>query len=364
MVGLLGGWAAIWIMVHIAAPAGSWHFFVTGARLLTDSDDGSGALHLYASHPSLQIGPLSFIVAKPFAMIAGLSGFWLAAAGMILCGLLILVLVQRLTMFAVDVPADTFIACVIVFIPVWCELSIQSGHLDDVLAMTCAVIALWATLHRHPIVAAVAVGAAIDSKPWAIGFAALLLALESRHIPRAIAVVAATVLIAWLPFFLADHATMLAFQYQITNSPGSALRALGVATARTPQWCRTVQFGGGLLLGSLLALRRKPAGVLLVVIALRLLLDPGTHLYYGASLTVAAMIADLLVVRKPVPTLTIGAMLAVYLPGADGTWALVPSVAGYLRATYLIGAIVTVLTLELRPRIRTPHIARTRSSHH
>src|SRR5665647_1860961 len=67
-------WMAIWAAMQVGHALVSWHFVATGAALL--SSDGTGAgLHLYAAHPQLQIGPLTFVAATPLNDLpAWLSG--------------------------------------------------------------------------------------------------------------------------------------------------------------------------------------------------------------------------------------------------------------------------------------------------
>jgi hypothetical protein len=160
--------------------------------------------------------------------------------------------------------------------------------------------------------------------------------------------------VAWMPFVLADHATLAAFRYQITNSQASALRALGVGAAKTPAWCRTAQMAGGVLLGALIA-RRCPAAAILVVVALRLLLDPGVHLYYDAGLVTGTLLVDVLVLRSAVPWLSLGAVLAIYLPPLLAPINLPTLHAeGAVRAAYLIVVLATAAAFASRRQPRQP----------
>lgn len=347
-VAVLFAWGAAWGATHWARAGGSWHFFTSGSRILLDPDGAIGGLHLYAAHPELQIGPLAFLVAEPFAVLPGPSSAWAAGTAMLCCGGVILAAIGSIGRSAGRVLPGSFWWGAVLFLPVWAELSMQSGHLDDALALTLGVAGLWAVSRDRPILAALAVAAAADSKPWALGFGAVLLALPTRRWIAAGTVWLMGVAIAWAPFFLADARTIDAFHYQIHNSAASALRALGVASARTPSWCRSAQLAAGAALAALAAIRRAPSAVLLMVVGVRLLLDPGTHTYYDAGLVTATLLVDVLLLRRAAPWLTVGAVALVFVPQS----LLIGSAAanGQLRAGFLIIAIGTSLIAALRPR--------------
>jgi hypothetical protein len=347
-IAALVAWGVTWGAAHVAKAGGSWHFFTSGTRILFDPDGAIGGLHLYAAHPELQIGPLAFLIAEPFAVLPGRSSAWAAGAVMLGCGGVILAATRSLSRCAGRGLPWSFWWGALLFLPVWAELSMQSGHLDDVLALTFGVLGLWAVSRDRPILAALAVAAAADSKPWAFGFCALLLALPARRWLPAGAVWLGGIAVAWAPFFLADPATMGAFHYQIHNSAASALRALGVTSARTPTWCRSAQLGAGTVLAALVALRRAPAAVLMMVVGVRLLLDPGTHTYYDAGLVTATLLVDVLLLRRTVPWLTIGAVALVFLP--QSLYLFTAAVNGQLRAGFLIIALAVALITSLAPR--------------
>jgi hypothetical protein len=67
-------WMALWAAEQAGHALVSWHFVATGAALLSSDGPGAG-LHLYATHPELQIGPLTFLTAAPLSGLpAWLSG--------------------------------------------------------------------------------------------------------------------------------------------------------------------------------------------------------------------------------------------------------------------------------------------------
>jgi hypothetical protein len=106
---------------------------------------------------------------------------------------------------------------------------------------------------------------------------------------------------AWLPFYLADPATMAAAHYTIHNMPTSALRALGVTAAQTTSWDRPAQVLLGWVLGAVAVWRRRWAAVILLGVGARIALDPGVHGYYTAGVMVGALIWDTIGARRPWP---------------------------------------------------------------
>ncbi|MGI5328696.1 hypothetical protein [Actinomadura nitritigenes] len=145
---------------------GSWHYFATGATVLFGDDRGEG-LHLYATHPELQIGPLSFAVALPLDALGPSWGRTAAVFLMSCTGPLLLSAIWRL----VPVPhrrPERLLTAGLVFLPIWAELATHAGHLDDVLALSLAIGALHARARDRPVLAGLLVGAATDAKPWAL----------------------------------------------------------------------------------------------------------------------------------------------------------------------------------------------------
>jgi hypothetical protein len=181
----------------------------------------------------------------------------------------------------------------------WVELTAAYGHLDDALALLFAVTALWAAVTARPMTTGLLVGLAIDAKPWALIFLPLLFLASDRtgsadvagaatEVPakaqaqarsRALAAgcALAVVIAGWLPFFLADPATMAAAHFTIRNMPDSALRAIGFSTPRTPSWDRSAQIVLAWVLGALALWRKRPAAVIMLAAGARIALDPGTH---------------------------------------------------------------------------------------
>ena len=302
----LAAWSAFWLVLMAYRGGRSWHFFVQGEQALGDLDDRvAGGLHLYAGLPFLQIGPVTFL-ATAAATPLGATGALVAAQVFgALAGVVILLVLRDMarTRWPDRRELDRrLLPVALFFTPVWTFLAVGTAHLDDVLALLCVVLALRTATSGRTILTGVLVGLAADAKPWAAPAACLLLLLPTWR-ARAISAAALVTVVAaaWLPFFLADPATMNAVHYTIPNTPLSALRVLGVNDPRTPGWVRPAQGLLGVLLGALAIRRRRWAAVILVVVATRLVLDPGTNRYYTAGLAVGAAAWDLLGSRATLP---------------------------------------------------------------
>jgi len=285
----------------------SWHFSVDGANLLLH---GSG-LNLYVDAPWLQTGPLSLVVAALLSPLPASIGKNVALVAMAAAGPLLIAALAPLV-----APAGRhrrIIIAAIVVIPVWTVLSVRWGHLDDVLAMTFAIVALRAVSADRPVLAGAALAAAIATKPWAVGFLPLLLVLPRGRL-RAAATAAAGTAMAWAPFVLANPRTLGALHPPIGLSPSSGLHTLGARGVMTPPWGRTAQ----LLLSPAAAiaavLSRGLPGVLLVSVAVRLALDPKDNAYYIGSAALAAVVFDLLGTGWTIPWTTIATIVVFWQP--------------------------------------------------
>ena len=124
---------------------------------------------------------------------------------------------------------------------------------------------------------------------------------------------AAVIAAAWLPFFIAAPGTVRALHYQIGNMPDSALRALGVSSAYTPQWDRLGQIVVACVLALIAISRGRWPAVLLLGAGARIALDPGVHGYYTPGILLGALLWDLLGSRRPVPIWTIVSFCALNL---------------------------------------------------
>lgn len=306
-----GSFVAIWTVWwawHMWPNSGlSWHFSVDGAKLLVQ---GSG-LNLYADAPWLQTGPLSLVVAAVLRPLPAATGKSLALVAMAAAGPLLVVALTPLV-----APAKRrrrMLIAAIVLIPAWTVLSVRWGHLDDVLAMVFAIVALRAVSAGRPVLTGVALAAAIASKPWAVGFLPLLLLLPWGRL-RAAAVAAAGTALAWAPFVLANPHTLGALSPPVGLSPASGLHTLGVRGVLMPRWGRTAQLVLAPAAATVTALTAGLPGVLLVSVAVRLALDPKDNAYYIGSAALAAVVFDLLGTGWTIPWTTLGTVIVFWQP--------------------------------------------------
>jgi hypothetical protein len=346
---VLAGWAAVWFVILAHHGGIAWKFFVQGTDLLFTGHDGGSTtpagLHLFATYPQLQIGPVAYPIAQVLREIGPDNGLVAAEIFMTILGLAVFAMAQRIVMLArpelvrpelgrpelAGMPGRLRAALLVAgafFVITWQELAVGYGHLDDSLALTFVVAAAWACLTGRMAVCGALIGLAGASKPWALGYLPLL-ALPVLALPRltarnpaipgvatrwrwasqelrarlpAVAWLVLVTLAAWLPFFAADSATTNAMHYKIANMPDSGLRALGVAAASTPSWDRPAQVLIGCVLGALAIARGRWPAVILLSAGARIALDPGVHGYYTPEIMAGALLWDLLSARRrPVP---------------------------------------------------------------
>ncbi|GIF47294.1 hypothetical protein DFJ67_6888 [Asanoa ferruginea] len=341
---VVAGWSVLWFAVLIGRGGGSWHYFVQGAQLLADLDDAvRGGLHVYAAAPVLQIGPVALVAALA-AMPLGAGGALLAWQILgALAGVLVLLEIRRIARlvrpFQDRQLLDLKVTSVAIFVvPVWMFLAVGAAHLDDELALLFAVFAVRRALLGRAVSAGLLLGLAVDAKPWAVPFACLLLLLgRPRLVAVGAAVMAAIVAVGWLPFFLADPGTSNAVHFTIVNTPLSALRVLGVDDPRTPPWVRPAQAVLGTGLALMAFRRRRWPAIVLVAVAARLVLDPGTNKYYVAGLVVGAALWDVVGSRRLLPWWTGLACLTQF----SARWVPMPDSAhGWLTLLYFLGCCV------------------------
>jgi hypothetical protein len=358
---VLVAWAALWFAAKSVHGGQSWHFSAQGAHLLWDGAGHgrpAGGLDLFANYPRLQSGPLTFALAEPVTWLGPHGGLAAAELLMTLLGLLSLYAMERAALAArPDIPAGrirwTVLGGGLVLIPLWALTGVWYAHFDDVLALTFAALAVWAAAERRAVALGVCAALSVDSKPWAAAFLPLLCAVSGpvlRPSPRRRAALACLALIvaAWLPFLMADPASLNAAEFTIANVPDSALRALGVHDPRTPGWDRSAQIAAGCLFGSLAVWRgRWPAAVLVGVCA-RIALEPNDYPYYYAGLLLGALCWDLLASRRPQPLATLAVTAMVF---ALPSFGVSPQLHGMLTLWTMIGA--TLLAL-VGPAVRQP----------
>jgi hypothetical protein len=346
---VLSAWALLWALLMARHGGVSWHYFQQGGLALADADAPGGALHVYATHPELQFGPVSMAAAAllvPLGVHASLVAAQTIGA---LLGLLLLWLVGSTARalaplgFERKVRLQLLVAG-LAFLPVWMNLAVRFVHLDDVLALVFVVAATWSAVNRRPVPAALLLGLAAGAKPWALPFVVLALGLGRRDRGRVLAIALGVAGVVWLPFFVFDPASVLAARYAIPTAAASSLHVLGVSSPVTPGWDRPLQMLLGAALAGVAVKRgRWPAAVLLVV-GIRVVLDPGAYSYYTAGIVVGALLWDLLGSRQRVPYWTLTATASLF---ATHWLPLTPLSQGVIRVVFVA---TCVLVLALPPR--------------
>jgi hypothetical protein len=351
-------WTVAWAWYMWPSSGLSWHFSVDGARLLLH---GSG-LNLFADAPWLQTGPLSLLVAALLSPLPASTAKGIALVAMTAAGP---VLIAALTPLVAPARKHRrIVIATIVLIPAWTVLSVRWGHLDDVLAMVFAIVALRAVSADRPILAGAALALAIAAKPWAVGFLPLLLVLPWGRL-RAAAVAAAGVALAWAPFVLANSRTLGALHPPVGLSPASGLHTLGARGVLVPPWGRTAQLILSPAAATVAVLMRGLPGVLLVSVAVRLALDPKDNAYYIGSAALAAVVFDLLGTRWTIPWTTLATVIVFWQPFVKGFtdiphalqtttglthwWFAHQEAVGAIHLAWAVVVVVLVFAWPLRP---------------
>jgi hypothetical protein len=351
-VTLVAAWTVWWAWRSWSLSGLSWHYFADGGRWLLHGS----RLSLYGDHPELQTGPLSVVtagvlrvlpahLAKDVALVA------MAAAGPLLLAALVPLVPparRRYRVLLVAVP----------LVPAWTVLAVRWGHLDDVLAMAAAVVALRAVRAHRPVLAGLALAAAMAAKPWAVGFLPLLLVLPRERLRAALVTAAATAL-AWLPFLVADRRTLSALHPPVALVPASGLHVLGARGEVVPAWGRAAQLVLAPAAALLAALARRWPGVLLVAVAVRLALDPQDNAYYVGSAVLAAAVFDLLGTRWTTPWTTLVTTVALWQPfvadfprrfetttGLTHWWFAHQEAVGLLHLVWAVAAVAVVAAVR------------------
>jgi len=102
------------------AAANSWHFFALGGRLLTRPAPDRGGLHLYATHPELQFGPLTLLVAVPLRHLDPWQGRVAATVLLTVMGLVVLAGLVRVREYTDRVHNSLLLLTGLLLLPVWC----------------------------------------------------------------------------------------------------------------------------------------------------------------------------------------------------------------------------------------------------
>lgn len=330
--------------------ANAWHYFDEASRLLVGAmaQPGPQGLTLYGSHPEFQFGPISILAAAPFVLLGPTFGDIAAIVAMSGVGVwATLLLVRVAARLRPDADPRLFRRAALVagvtFIVTWGDVAVRTAHIDDALALAATVVAVDAVSVRRPWKAALALGVAGAAKPWAVVFAPMVIAAGGGLLHLAVA--AGIVVATWAPFLLAEPATLEAARHGIANEASSALRAMGVHDATTPEWVRPAQIALGLGATLYLVARRRWVEVVMTGVAIRLLLDPAANRYYTVGLVLGLALHELVVRPERLPWLTLLAAIALEVPQAQG---FPPTIAGWIRI-----AVVAVVLIEAWRATRT-----------
>jgi hypothetical protein len=247
-----------------------------------------------------------------------------------------------------------------VFLVGWLEVAVRFGHLDDVMALLFGLLAVRCARDDRLVLAAALFGVAIDFKPWACPFVVLLLMRSGgRRLVAATVVLLAVVGAVWAPFLILDPRAVHVTGFVIRVDPASTLHLLSLARSSTPAWCRPAQFAVGAILALVAVRTGRWQAALLLVVAVRLLLDPATQPYYDSGLLLGSVLLDLATAKAArwrTGVMTAVVVLLIYLP----SYLLValPEVRGVLRTVGLLGLIALAAASPRlsagRPGFRSP----------
>lgn len=317
LAGRKGGIGADWAQLNFGV-----HLLFTGEDPRTNGP--GGGLHVFATAPTLHMGPLSLVGAAAFTFLFPDSGRVAAALFMIALGPLVLLLVERTAVrarglrSALDEPRVALVTLLsgAAFLFAWADLGFSWGRLDEVLAISAAAAALWFVVNRNPLLAGTAVGLAIGSKSWGVLVLPLLAGLPWRHALRAAVLAVAIAVTIWLPFVIADSGTIDSIRatMAVGVDPASGARLLGLDLYQDPpDWYRPVQTVVALGLAALAVARGRWVAALLLAVGARLALDPSVVDYYTAALVFAALAWDLFGGRRPLPIWGLPTVFAFYI---------------------------------------------------
>jgi hypothetical protein len=329
---VLAGWAVLLTLIGLFPTyygGGDDWALRDGARLLVHGhaklhihgkyqDVGGGGLHLYATYPYIQIGPLALLYTWLTEVFGPLRDIATAMLAMLLLvpTLGLLESASKRSARAWTASRErTFLIAGLLLICSWSLASIAWAHVEDVFVAVAAAAVLRGLVVRQPLVVGGAIGLATACKPTALLLLPAVFAFSGRQLLRAGAAAAVPILLAWLPFVIADRSTLSAGRPQIPVRPGSALVVLGLEPGSFPPgWLRLAQLGCAWLFGLYLVLRRRPELIPLVAFPIRLALDPGSASYYTVGIMTACFAADLVVASKPRAVTSLFAWLFLVAP--------------------------------------------------
>lgn len=343
------------VTVALTSPLGTdygWDAGPAVAALAHGDVHGFVAAHV-------QMGPASLLLRAPLAALAGPESIWAYRLGALACMLGLVALGARLARRTGA--ATGLVAGVLLLVNPVVHDALRLGHPEELLGGALCVVAVLLAAER-PTAAALALGAALATKQWAlIAIAPVLAAAAPQARVRLGAIAAGMTAAVVAPIALADpHAFVSAL-----HNP-----AFGVSSLRTGNvWGlvalhRDVSLGAGdlttvyaapgwlqhaahpavavLTLGAgAAALRRRaldPLALLALLMLVRCALDPWDHAYYHAPFLAALIAWEVLEARR-LPLVAgasaawLGVVFRLDLPAADALYVLwaVPMMAWLTR---------------------------------
>lgn len=336
-------------------PSGDWLFFKIGAFVFEhyDKDFDSSRLHLYVDYPTIQIGPPPLAVV---AVLQSLLPIWLAtltaALLMTAAAVLIVYLLERTAALvgpSVSWRHRAALALLggIILVLAFANNAATYRHLDDTMALTGVVTAVWLVARSRPSwLIALVLGTAVASKPWAIVAVPLILGCPRNRRAMVGLETLGVAALWWVPFVLAAPQSIQSLGAKaLYPMGGSVLFAVG-AHGNESSWLRATQFSLGALAATLVAMRSSWLASASAGLAVSLALSPYAWPYYGMGPLVAALAVDLLLCRRPVPWWTASAGIVMYLLPAVHAG---PELIGLSRLAWVL-TIVAVFATQSRPR--------------
>jgi hypothetical protein len=356
---VLAVWSLPWLVrgQHFHPPHSDWIFVELGARVLIHHHVPAAAgpaLHVYADNAVVQIGPLALLLAGAVQWLPEQLGTHLALHLLALLVLPTLWCLERAASTRVgdDRSRRRVLLAGFLVVPAWTYQTEYWGHIDDALALfAMAVACLLVSQGDHALLAGLILGTGAATKPWAVILLPLLFAYSRPQVPRAVAAFIIGALGWWLPFVLADSATIHALgSIAQTVGPTSTWSLFGIhGFARS--WMRPLQLLGGLVVATITVRRVGWTAVPLIALAWRVTSDPYAWPYYALGPLLGSVLWDTTASRTgrwwlvPWATLgTFGAELVVEreLPGASPT----------LRLVWFLGVVALVASGADRRRGR------------
>ena len=255
-------------------------------RMLLD-----GHLDVYALEPLAQMGPLALAIAGALPTSA-----FIVALTAVLYGALITVF---RTQEVVPDLVTTFAAVLVG--AAWHQFAVM-GHADDALVLSGVMLICYAERRRVPWLAAAGFVLAVAAKPTAVLFLPLVFLVSRRAAIWAVVGMA----VVWLPFALADLTGFLTAGRGVVGAmPYSIPGILGAPRfGDYPVWVRPTELVAGLVACWLVGRKVGFTQSVVVVYALRAVLEPGTFSLYWVSIILAGFSLDLST-RQRIPWFTI-----------------------------------------------------------